>query len=482
LKRHATSKIRTAHDLERLSTMGFRGEALAALASISKLDIKTSDGIQSCHIALEGGGAPNVTKIARNRGTTVEARNLFFNTPARLKFQKSPAANSAAVLKIVQTIALAHPNVRFSLYSNGKMTLKCHQTDWKLRAEEILGPFAHVVDAPMVHGLLGRPEEGKLSRSAQTLFINRRPIFSPLIAKAVKEGFGTRMQEALFPVFLLFLELPPDWIDVNVHPQKREVRFQEESRIFQIVQSAVFQAFEGVKDAAPLPWEKVLNSQDHRHNFTMQPNTFFIPEHENNEVRGALDFTHEGGMKPDPTFRLEDAPPTLPFEETSTPLAILGDFLLMHLAQEWKIVDLKGAESRIVFEEMQDRKSQVQALLWPIEYQSSDPEELVNLLKQANIEARITGKRTIAIDAVPQNLNSTHVLKFVDLLSAPGNLKRRIAAALTKTIRSAKRCYSTSEANLIWEKLCTCKDQIYDPLGRKIVSPITQEHLTGMFE
>lgn len=474
LKRHATSKIRSAGDLEQLSTMGFRGEALAALASISKLEIRTSDGNEACRVVLEAGDVPYVETIARNPGTTIVAKSLFFNTPARLKFQKSPAANAAAVLKVVQTLSLAHPEVRFTLQSNGKVTLQCHQTDWKGRAVELLGEFAHEVEAPMIRGLLGRPEEGKTNRSGQTLFINRRPIFSPLIAKAVKDGFGTRMQESLFPQFLLFLELPPDWVDVNVHPQKREVRFREEGRIYQMVRNAVFQAFEKIPEEprVSLPWELPTLS------FTQAPSQI-VEETRHFAKQQALEFTRSLQMAP--TFQVEDAPQQLGLEPTSMPLALLGDFLIVQMQHEWQLVDLRGAEARIIFEEMEHPSSKMQPLLWPLEYKSSNPEELVQLLQTAQIEARVIGKHMIAIDATPQHLKTSHVLEFLEQLTSPNKEQRRIATALTKTCRSNKHRYSLTEASCIWEKLCQCKDKTYDPLGRKILSTITKETLTGMF-
>jgi DNA mismatch repair protein MutL len=320
----------------------------------------------------------------------------------------------------------------------------------------------------MIRGLLGRPEEGKATRSGQTLFINRRPIFSPLIAKAVKEGFGTRMQESLFPTFLLFLELPPEWVDVNVHPQKREVRFREESRIYQMVRSAVFQAFEGIREIAPLPWEI------QRDPIAERPELFITG------YAPTADWLLPLPSQPVPSFRLEDTPQPLNLEKFSTPLALLGDFLLMQVDQAWQLVDLRGAEARIVFEEMETPSPTMQPLLWPIEYESTDPEELVELLKGANIEARVTGKRMIAIDATVPNMTSAHVAEFVKHMVAPGK-ERRVAAALTKTYRMARRHYSMAEACLLWEKLSRCKDTTYDPLGKKIVTALTKEHLNGMF-
>ncbi len=474
LQRHATSKIRSVHDLEALCTMGFRGEALAALASISKLEIKTSDGKEACRVTTEGGSPAHIETIARNQGTTVEARNLFFNTPARLKFQKSASASSAAVLKVVQTIALAHPEVRFALYSNGKLTLQCFCMDWKKRAEEILGTFAHCVEAPMLHGLLGRPEDGKPNRKGQVLFINKRPVVSPLIAKAVKEGYGTRMQELLLPTFLLFLELPPEWIDVNVHPQKREVRFRDESHVYKMVLGAVFQTFEKSGAPGPMPWDlspirgrQVLDATEEVMNrwnpdFGKQWIDFLSPTTE-------------------PSFQLEEGPLSLPIEELAAPLAVLDDFLLVQREMRWQLVDLRGAEARIVFEEMEEENAPMQTLLWPIEYQAAVPEELVEQLKAARMEARIIGKQTIAIDAIPQNLQTAHVIGFLEELRTLAMNKRSVAAALTKTYRSAKRRYSLEEGALIWEKLGRCKDQGYDPIGKKIVSFITKEDLTRMF-
>ncbi|HEY4255313.1 MAG TPA: DNA mismatch repair endonuclease MutL, partial [Chlamydiales bacterium] len=330
IKRHATSKIRAAHDLQKLETMGFRGEALAAIASVSRLEIKTSNGDQATRVIVQGGEVAQIEVCARNKGTTIEAKNLFFNTPARLKFQKSTAACAAAVLKCVETVALAHPKVRFALYSNGKQTFHSHPTDWKKRAEEILGSFAHEVHAAGLRGLLGRPEEGKINRSGQFLFVNKRPIFSPLVSRAVKQGFGTRMEERLLPSFLLFLELPSDAVDVNVHPQKREVRFRDESKVFSWVQHAVEKALE-IKSTPlpPLPWEFTPSSQ-------AEPFSFIA----------------------------NDAPvsmhaPSFSFSKRAKPLALLGQFLLLEESEGWILLDLRGAEARLLFEAMQSPKPMI---------------------------------------------------------------------------------------------------------------------------
>jgi len=426
LRRHATSKIRSAEDLERLRTMGFRGEALAALASVSKLELKTSDGTEATRIA------DRIESTARNRGTTVDAKSLFYNAPARLKFQKAASSCAAAILKVVQTISLSHSEIHFRLFSNGKMTFNADAKDWRARAEEILGSFAHEVKG--IRGLLGRPEEAKLNRSGQIVFVNRRPIFSPLIAKAVKEGYGTRMAESLFPVFILFLEVSSDSVDVNVHPQKREVRFREEGKVFAQVRDAVAASFQK-QPFQPLPWE----------------------------------FTSVPYVAMQPTFVLEDAPMPLPMEIPASPKAVLGGFLLL----EWKCVDLKGAEARILFEEMKKHKPAMQPLLIPL--QVTGDEELVGELQILGFEARVVGKRQVAIDAVPVGMERAE--EFVRLFSA----ERKLAAALTRTIRARTKKYTFEEACLIWRRLQLCQDPGYDPLGRKVVIEMSEKELSEMF-
>jgi DNA mismatch repair protein MutL len=452
LRRHATSKIHAVEDLQKLETMGFRGEALAALASVSKLEIKTSNGKQGTKIVSQGGEITQIEVCARNKGTTIEAKDLFFNTPARLKFQKASSSCAAAVLKSVETIAIAHPRVRFALYSNGKVTFQSHPTDWKKRAEEILGTFAHEVSVSGLQGLLGRPEEGKLNRSGQLLFVNRRPIFSPLVARAVKQGFGTRMEERLLPSFLLFMEIPSDAVDVNVHPQKREVRFRDESKVFTWVRNAVEKALEAQPAPPPsFPW----------------------------------DFTPLLSQEEPFSFIANDAPaqlhtPYFSFSKRSKPLALLGKFLLVEQPEGWTLLDVKGAEARLLFEAMQTPKPDVQPLLCPFEWALSPtdvPEEFINLLKNISIEARVIGKKNLAIDALPTGLEISDLPLFLRELSS----ERKLAAAITKTCLASRRPISFEAASRIWSELEKCENKNYDPLGRKIQIPVTETFLKELF-
>jgi DNA mismatch repair protein MutL len=454
LRRHATSKIRSADDLQRLITKGFRGEALAAISAVSIVELRTSDGQQAVRVQCEGGGAIRVDPAARNRGTTIEVRSLFFNTPARLKFQKSPSSCAAAVLKAVQTISLAHPDTDFILLSNGKTTFQCMRSSWRQRAEDILGPFPHLVEAQesglSLRALIAAPSDAKVTRSGQFLFVNSRPIVSPLVGRAVKEGFGTRIGAQFFPQFLLFLDLSPDEIDVNVHPQKKEIRFQNEGKIFNIIRRAIASAFETKTESiAPIAWD-------------------FIP----------------ASAAP---FVFADAPivaeaPSLPYSEPARSIALLGDFLLLEEAP-WKLVDLRGAEARVLFERMSHKESAKQPLLWPLEISLGIGEEAENVaavLHEIGIEARPVGPRQLAVDALPSGMPTEAALPFVEQYLRAKH-ERRLAASLTRVCRASSRKFSLEEATRLWRQLQQCADPHYDPLGKKIVALLTEDHWAEFF-
>ncbi|HEX2583210.1 MAG TPA: DNA mismatch repair endonuclease MutL [Chlamydiales bacterium] len=456
LRRHATSKIRSAGELETLVTMGFRGEALAALASVSHLTLKTSDGNESTKIVASAGVISSREVCARNRGTSIEARNLFFNAPARLKFQKSPASCAAAVLKVVETLSLSHSEVHFSLYSNGKLSFEANAKGWKERVEEVRGPFAHCLAFSeagfSLKGLLSRPGEGKATRSGQTLFVNRRPIVSPFIAKAVKEGYGTRMVEALFPSFVLFLEVPPEGVDVNVHPQKKEVRFRDEGKLFSFLRKAVASLFESeVPEIAPLPWEF----------------THALPP----------SFAEREGF---PLLCGFSEEPFLPLKLPIRPLALLGNYLLLDDREEkgWTLLDLPGAEARILFEAMEREKPPAQALMWPLEMELDSPEQTAELLRPLGIESRTLGKRLLAIDALPLGMKESLAVEFIRLYRSD----RKLAASLSRVCRGRSRKFTIEEGAMIWDQLQSCKDRVYDPLGKRIVSPVSEEELAKRFD
>ncbi len=455
LKRHATSKIRTADDLQKLMTMGFRGEALAAIAAVSRLALTTSNGIESTQVLSEGGESVHIFPSVRNRGTSIEVRNLFFNTPARLKFQKSPSACAASVLKTLQTIALAHPQVSFDLISNGRTVFSCRSCNWKKRIAEVSGDLAHEIHASragiVVRGMIGLPQQARVNRGGQTLFVNGRPIQSHLISRAVKEGFGTRIDSAMHPLFVLFLEMAPDAVDVNVHPQKREVRFRDEGLIYTVVKQAIENSFaQAIEPIAAVPWE-----------FTPISQTPFV-------------------LCDAPLPNIETQ--TLPIVDATRIIALLGDFLLVE-DRSWKLIDLRGAEARILFERMEQGRPPLQQLMWPHEMDAGfamTAEEMQQLLAEVGIEARALSKKKLAVDALPYGMEISHLEAFIAQF-AVNKTHKRLAVALTRTCRASSKPITLEEGRLIWENLQRCQDRQYDPLGKKIIAPINEELLAELF-
>ena len=440
LKRHATSKIRSVDDLMTLKTMGFRGEALAALASVSRLELITKAEEMGTKVVVSGGDVLSVEPFARNQGTRIMASSLFFNAPARLKFQKSSASCSAACLKVVQSIALAHPEIAFKLFSNQKLVLDLKATEWKKRSEEIWGPFFKEIQRSgenlSLKGLLGHPQETKINRSGQWIFVNRRPIFSPLLSKAVKEGYGTRILDSSHPQFLIFLDLPADLVDVNVHPQKKEVRFSDESKVFSFVRNAVDGAFGNkLQDAPILPWD--LSPPQILENGTFHFST------------------------PTP-FHL-----SLPFELKGRAVALLDPFLIIE-EEKWKLIDLKGALARIFYEKMEKKERDIEPLLFPYEMEMENAEEMAEQLKEFGIDVRALGKKMVLIDALPKKMEIEQAIDFIQNFK----VERKFAASLTKSYRISKKSYSFEEAKWIWQELKNCKESEIDPLGKKIVVPM----------
>ena len=438
LERHATSKIRDVEDLQTLGTMGFRGEALAAIASVSHFELKTSDGTGT-RILAEAGRVITLEPCARNRGTTIEVRSLFYNVPARKKFQKSASANSAQVTRVIETIALAHPEVAFSL--NGR---EFAPTDQKRRIEEILGPHEHEVFSDSISGFVAAPSKAMSTRTGQYLFINRRPIFSPLLSKAVKEAFSTRIGEHSYPRFVLFLEVSPDSVDVNVHPQKKEVRFRDEGAMFRLVQSAVAKVFAG-----PLIFEEPIS-------FTPPP---------------AFSFAEPVSQ---PSFSLAETEPVqqLDLRFTDRPLTVFNSYLLLQ-RETLTLVDLRAAHARILFESLKSEKANAQSLIWPLEIElARGDEERAEELNALGIECRVLN-RMLVIDALPQFLDAA---QFPDFFAAWKEGKK-IEQVTTRFCRSSKKTYLIDEAVHIWRRLQTCSDTLYDPLGHRIWTEVKEEHL-----
>ena len=250
-ERHATSKIKTLEDLSKITTLGFRGEALASIASVAKVELvtKTADTDAATRVYIEGGRLIDVKEIGRSQGTTITVRDLFFNTPARRKFMRSEATENYHLTSIVTHYALANPEIAFTLTGNGRENLRLSPAkDLRERAYQIFGSQLIESLLPVgggrefvakISGYISAPRERRTTRDGQYFFINGRFVRDKIIAGGLLEGFRAVLPHGVYPVAFLFLEIPHEEIDVNVHPAKTEVRFRRSEAVKEVIAEAI---------------------------------------------------------------------------------------------------------------------------------------------------------------------------------------------------------------------------------------------------
>ncbi|MEX2528521.1 MAG: DNA mismatch repair endonuclease MutL [Gemmatimonadota bacterium] len=263
LDRHATSKLREAGDLQGINTLGFRGEALPSIAAVSRLRLETRDDDSplGTELRVNGGRLVAVEDVPRQRGTTVEVQQLFFNAPARSKFLRSVQAESRGVSDVVTSLSLAHPQVGFELLSGGRelLALRAGQTLvervahlWGQEAADALIPLELAEDGLEVSGLVQRPDAARPGFRRVHLFVEGRPFRDPALVSAADDGYRTTIPQGARPWMLLYLTVPRGSVDVNVHPAKAEVRFRDGKKVRALVETAVRQALGGEESAAIL--------------------------------------------------------------------------------------------------------------------------------------------------------------------------------------------------------------------------------------
>jgi DNA mismatch repair protein MutL len=263
-ERHATSKLRNAEDLEAITTLGFRGEALPSIAAVSKLYLrtKTPTDVEGTEVEFNGGKLVNVKDIAWPSGTEIEVKDLFFNMPARRKFLKSDATESFHITNLVQHYALANHQLSFLLINNGRDSIRVTAVQTlKERAYQILGgsllnkllEVNTEANGLKIVGYVSNPQEQRSSRDAQYLFVNRRFVKDQLIGRALTEAYRSMMPSGTYPAAVLFIDLPPDEVDVNVHPAKTEVRFLHEATLFSFVRDSIAQSLKATQTITRLP-------------------------------------------------------------------------------------------------------------------------------------------------------------------------------------------------------------------------------------
>ena len=407
LDRHATSKLRSAADLVGVRTFGFRGEALPAIASVSRLVLITSEGEgDGTEIVVNGGRLESVNETARQRGTTVRVRGLFFNTPARRKFLRSQPSETRAATEVVATLALAHPGVGFEFEADGQVRIQvpAGQTPserltavWGRDLAGTLLPACHAVGGTRVEGFIQRPGDARPTGRRTQLFVNGRPFRDPFLLRAAEAGYRSAIHPGDRPSLFLNLLVAPDAVDVNVHPAKLEVRFRDRMEVERAVEEAVREALGPLAAAAPIgDWRPMPGGADPRAGWAAEAR---------DSVDGADLFAPL-----ESTVEVEAAAPATPDPAIPTPVQLFDTYLVYETDSGLVFVDQHSAHERVIYEATMARltgeDAPAQRLLLPVTVEVTD-EELdaieahAEVLKRVGFEAEAFGGRTVIIHAVP---------------------------------------------------------------------------------
>lgn len=471
IERHATSKIRESEDLQSIHSMGFRGEALASIAAIGRLRIETfreGDSIGSILI-VEGGVVKKIDDTMRKRGTTVEVQSLFYNVPARKKFQKSPLASQAEILKMITKLSLSHPRVGFTYIANdievfsfvppidGDDEIKIKNCIEVVLGENYLKGCSLVKreeNECSLFGYIGLPREARHNRSGQYLIINGRVVDCKELAYAIYDGYGTRLENNRHPCFVLQLTLPTSWVDINVHPQKREVRLLDDRPIKEFVRNAIIKSFE--KESIPtfVPVQEFIPFPPKK-NWIAKEEPFFQPkeeekkpEYEFSSFDLGTDFPILGQFS---FYAIVEAP----YLEKQITLSPGSDGIFM--------IDLHAAVERITYElllKQIENKRELQGLLLPITLECTPHEgaELGLLLEDLlhlGISIRPFGGNCFIIDALDPILDQRKIESLVyELIEVLSFFKDREYIAKEREIKVALTLSRFKATNLTRSKTC----------------------------
>ncbi len=520
LTRHATSKIASLADLEQVASLGFRGEALASIAAIARVNLtsRSANHTSAEHawtLQVEGGRLGEPVPAARATGTTVDIQDLFFNTPARRKFLKTEGTEYVHCAETVRRLALANPHVAFTLTHNGRVQLRLNAEPAASRVRQVLGEafesHAIVVDAAAgalrVAGWVIRPGAATASRDSQHVFVNGRYVRDKLIVHALKEAYRDVLHHQLNPAYCLFISLPPDGVDVNVHPAKTEIRFRDSRGVHQFLFHAVERLLSTPVEAgavavpeaqAPAGFRPAWGAPQQA-SMPLQVNEamgFYAPL-QGSGVRGQ---DSGGGVAPAaqslPEAGQGDAPPL------GYALGQLhGVYVLAQNAQGLVLVDMHAAHERVVYEKLKTaldaRAVPAQTLLIPVALtvDARDVAEIgphLDALAGIGFELSITSPTSVAVRSVPwllKNADPVELTRAVLAEVAEFGVARLLAERRNELLATlachgavrANRMLTLPEMNALLREMEATERAGQCNHGRPTWFQISLKELDGMF-
>lgn len=529
-ERHATSKITKSEDLFAIMTKGFRGEAMASIAAVAQVELKTKRNEEEAlgtKLKIEGSVLKEHTQDACPNGTSIAVRNLFFNVPARRNFLKSNAVEMRHIVEEVERLALSHPQISFELYNNDLPIFNLAKSKLSQRIIAIFGKsysqqLASIQEETpdlKIAGYIGRPEFAKKNRGEQFFFVNNRFIKSPALSHAVASAYQEIIAKDSFPFYVIFIDIDPKTIDINVHPTKTEIKFDDDRLIYAILNSAVKKSLGLNNLAHSLDFESDANTvfginYKHKENQSVKSTSSFNPQqfpqtNNNNweQLYKGMESTNEE-VNQEQLFentnmfssKMNDSIDESLLERGGSVMQILSKYISSQIKSGMLLIDQNLAHERVLYDRyistLQKKFGASQQFLFPqtIELNASDyalVKELELEIKNLGFVFNDFGKNTIVLNGIPadapvgkekevfegllQSYKENEVLK----LNTHENLARSLAkrSAIKTGVKLNK-----DEMNMIIDELFACKTPEYALDGKKTMVILKEDELSKFFK
>lgn len=540
-ERHATSKITTIEDLFHIRTMGFRGEALASIAAVAQVEMKSkrAEDEAGVYIEVENSSVKKQEPVAAPNGTSIAMKNLFFNVPARRNFLKSNAAEMRHIVDEFTRVALSFPHIFFSLTSNGQQVFYLEAGSLKQRVIQLLGSTYNTklvtvkeeTDYMNIYGFVGKPETAKKTRGDQYFFINNRFIKSAYLNHAVMNAYQEMIATDSFPMYVLFIDLDPAVVDVNVHPTKQEIKFEDEKIVYAFVQAAVKHALAQFSVTPTLDFDLDASIQqlssiqqpftEERKSsaastslfkgFTQKNQAHFIEAGNKSELRHWREFYEDGGQKSEVRSEISEdiAPAQEPFPRSDLRLhtsddmeltQLLNSYIITPSAKGFILIQQQAAHERVLYDQLKaaahGKPIATQRSLFPstIELAPADAmilEELMADLQELGYMIEPFGKNTFVIQGTPADLEAGNEKNVVDLLieqykhfnpDMKFSRREKLIRSLAKqqAIRTGVRLTEREQRNLV-QDLFASEQPNTTPDGHPTYLEFKQEQLEKLF-
>lgn len=543
-ERHATSKVKKAEDLFAIRTMGFRGEAMASIAAIAQVEMKTrrfEDEIGTS-VVIEGSEVVKQEPIATASGTQIAIKNLFFNTPARRNFLKSNPVEMRHIIDEFQRVSLAHPHIFFSLHHDGQEVFHLPKGTLKQRIIHLFGnnynerlvPVEEETSIINLKGFIGKPQYAKKTRGEQFFFVNNRFIKDPYLNHAVNSAYDELLPDDSYPLYVLFIDIDPASIDVNVHPTKTEIKYLDEKSIYAILKSAVkrsigrynisptldFNQETGFSNMiTPKPVDEIVPpSISFNPNFNpfgndtksdyKAPSSFqqldYQPKTSTKNWGSLYEITQHESVTQTQIPLPQTEQRRNGFEPLQKQLMQLHNrYIISQIKSGLMLIDQQAAHERILYERflmhLDDRKGASQQSLFPqtVTLNANDYElakSLLDDIKSLGFEVREFGKNTLVVEGIPVDLGSTNVNEtqlFEQLIEGFKNSQQELkldkhdSLARSMARNSAIKVgtvLSQEEMNTLIEQLFACKTPNFSVSGKPVIQTIALAELDKKFE